>query len=77
MLADKLLVQGVLERVERMRFWCSFEIRRPSDHALIVQAKQALALVRLPPGKPVPLPEEWGSRFAHLRAPRTKPNSVT
>ena len=34
---------------------------------------QALALVRMPPGKPVPLPPEWGSRFAHLKAPRTRP----
>ena len=69
-LSDKLVVHGWLERVDRMRFWCAFEIRRPSDGALIVLCKQALAMVRLPPGKPVPLPPEWGPRFAHLKVPR-------
>ena len=67
-LADKLIVHGWVDRVERMRFWCAFEIRRPSDGALIVQCQQGLALLRMPPGKPVPLPEDWGTRFAHLRS---------
>ena len=67
-LADKLLIHGWVDRVERMRFWCAFEIRRPSDGALIVQCQQVLALLRMPPGKPVPLPDDWGTRFAHLRS---------
>src|SRR5438067_7402623 len=30
-LGDKLLVHGRLEGVDRLRFWCAFEIRRPAD----------------------------------------------
>lgn len=66
-LADKLVVRGWMDRVDRMRFWCAFEIRRPSDGALIAQCRQALAQVQMPPGKPVPLPKEWANRFAHLK----------
>jgi YbgC/YbaW family acyl-CoA thioester hydrolase len=69
-LGDKLIVHGWMERIERMRFWCAFEIRRPADGALIVQCKQTLAMVRMPPGKPVPLPPDWGTRYAHLKTPR-------
>ena len=71
-LADKLVIHGWMDRVDRMRFWCAFEIRRPSDGALIVQSRQALALVQMPPGKPVPLPKEWGTRFAHLKPKPTE-----
>src|SRR3954471_11554503 len=34
-LGDKLVVHGWVDRVDRMRFWCAFEIRRPADGALI------------------------------------------
>ena len=50
-----------------MRFWCAFEITRPSDGALIAQSRQMLALVQMPEGKPVRLPKEWDVRFKHLR----------
>ena len=66
-LGDKLVVHGRLESVERMRFWCAFDVRRTSDEALMVQARQMLAVIQMPPGKPVRLPAEWSTRFAHLR----------
>jgi len=66
-LGDKLTIDGWLEQVERTRFWCAFEIRRPSDGALIVQSRQMLAVVQMPPGKPVRLPEDWAQKYAHLR----------
>jgi YbgC/YbaW family acyl-CoA thioester hydrolase len=66
-LGDKLVVHGRLERVERMRFWCAFEIVRPADGALIAQSRQSLAVIQMPPGKPVRLPADWSERFAHLR----------
>ena len=69
-LGDKLIVHGRLETVDRLRFWCAFEIRRPSDGALLVTSRQMLAVVRMPPGKPMRLPEEWATRFAHLKAAR-------
>ena len=66
-LGDKLTIDGRLDQVERTRFWCAFEIRRPSDGALIVQSRQMLAVVQMPPGKPVRLPEDWAQKYAHLR----------
>jgi YbgC/YbaW family acyl-CoA thioester hydrolase len=69
-LGDKLVIHGWLESIERMRFWCAFEIRRPADGALIVSSRQMLAVIQMPPGKPVRLPADWAVRFAHLKAKR-------
>jgi len=69
-LGDQLIVHGRLESVDRLRFWCAFEIRRPADGALIVTSRQMLAVIQMPPGKPVRLPPDWASRFAHLQTPR-------
>ena len=69
-LGDQLIVHGRLESVDRLRFWCAFEIRRPADGALIVTSRQMLAVIQMPPGKPVRLPVDWGTRFAHLQTPR-------
>jgi YbgC/YbaW family acyl-CoA thioester hydrolase len=66
-LGDKLLIDGWLDSVERMRFWCAFDVRRPADGTLIAQSRQMLALIQMPPGKPVRLPADWATRFAHLR----------
>jgi len=64
---DKLVVHGRLETVERSRFWCSFEIVRPSDGVVMVTSRQMLAVVQMPAGKPLRLPADWATRFAHLR----------
>jgi YbgC/YbaW family acyl-CoA thioester hydrolase len=69
-LGDKLVIEGRLDSVERMRFWCAFQIIRPADNTLIALSRQMLALIQMPAGKPVPLPAEWASRFAHLRPKR-------
>ena len=69
-LGDQLIVHGRLESVDRMRFWCAFEIRRPADGALIVNSRQMLAVIQMPPGKPVRLPANWATRYAHLQAQR-------
>jgi YbgC/YbaW family acyl-CoA thioester hydrolase len=58
-LGDALLLHGRLDEVQRARFWCAFEIRRESDDALLVTARQCLALVQMPEGKPVRLPADW------------------
>ncbi len=70
-LGDKLVIHGRLESVERTRFWCAFEIRRPADDALIASSRQMLAVVQMPAGKPVRLPEDWAVRFPHLRPTRS------
>ncbi|MEA3186681.1 MAG: hypothetical protein QOD99_511 [Chthoniobacter sp.] len=66
-LGDKLLIDGRLESAERIRFWCSFVIRRPADGAVIAISRQMLALIQMPDGKPIRLPADWATRFAHLR----------
>ncbi len=54
-LGDNLQVDGWLERVERIRFWCGFTITRPADGALLITCRQMLALVQMPAGRPVRL----------------------
>ena len=58
-LGDHLVIQGWLDRVERVRFWCGFKIVRPRDDALIAECRQMLALIEMPAGKLQRLPEEW------------------
>ena len=66
-LSDRLIIRGRMNRIERARFWCEFEVVRPADGILMVACRQSLALIKLPEGKPLRLPEDWGTRFAHLR----------
>ena len=58
-LGDKLLVDGWLDRLERVRFWCAFQITRPDDGTLIATCRQMLALVEMPSAKLLRLPDEW------------------
>ncbi len=62
-LGDVVEVRGRLERVERVRFWCGFEVVRRGDGALLVECRQALALVKMPEGKPLRLPGEMRERW--------------
>ena len=65
-LGDVLAVDGWLERVERIRFWCAFTITRPSDGAVLIRCRQMLALVQMPSGKPIRLPDQWHEQYRHL-----------
>ena len=65
-LGDELIISGRLERVERVRFWCAFEIRRAGEETVLISCRQSLALVQMPQGKPVRLPEDWADRYSHL-----------
>ena len=58
-LADRLVIEGWLEQLGRVRFWCSFRIHRPADDAVIAECRQMLALIEMPAAKLLPLPEEW------------------
>jgi len=58
-IGDQLVIEGWLEQVERARFWCSFQIIRPEDNTLIAQCRQMLALIEMPTGKLLRLPEDW------------------
>ncbi len=59
--ADRLVVEGWLDRVDRVRFWCAFAIRRPADNALIAECRQMLAVIQMPEGRLLRLPETWES----------------
>jgi YbgC/YbaW family acyl-CoA thioester hydrolase len=63
-LGDWITIRGRLDEISRARFWCVFEMVRESDGAVLVTARQALALVEMPAGKPLRLPTEWTGRWA-------------
>jgi YbgC/YbaW family acyl-CoA thioester hydrolase len=58
-LGDRLVIEGWLSRKERARFWCAFRITRPADNTLIAECRQMLALIEMPTGKLLRLPEDW------------------
>lgn len=58
-LGDRLVVEGQLDRLERVRFWCAFRIVRPADETLIAECRQMLAIIQMPEGKLLRVPEEW------------------
>lgn len=58
-LGDWLLIRGRLDALSRARFWCAFEIIRETDGLTLVTARQGLALVKMPQGKPLRLPSAW------------------
>jgi len=58
-LGDKLAIEGWLDRLERVRFWCAFKIIRPADEALIAECRQVLAIIQMPEAKLLRVPEDW------------------
>jgi YbgC/YbaW family acyl-CoA thioester hydrolase len=58
-LGDQLVIEAWLDQVERVRFWCAFQIVRPADNVVIAQCRQMLALIEMPEGKLLRLPEHW------------------
>ena len=58
-LGDKLTVEGWLDRLERVRFWCAFKIIRPSDETLIAECRQMLAIIQMPDATLLRVPEDW------------------
>ena len=65
-LGDWLIIRGRLDEIARARFWCGFEMIREADGALLVTARQALALVQMPEGKPQRLPVEWAEKWGEV-----------
>jgi YbgC/YbaW family acyl-CoA thioester hydrolase len=68
-LGDQLAVDGWLDKVDRVRFWCAFRILRPADNALIVECRQMLAIIQMPEGKLLRLPEDW-ERYRVITPPK-------
>lgn len=65
-LGDEIIIRGRLESVERVRFWCAFEMIRAADELLLVTCRQALAMVQMPQGRPMRLPDDWFEKYEHL-----------
>jgi acyl-CoA thioester hydrolase len=65
-LGDTLLIQARLTKLERVRFYLEFEIRRQSDQTLLTQVKQVMIPVSLKTLKPVALRSDWRERWPHL-----------
>jgi YbgC/YbaW family acyl-CoA thioester hydrolase len=58
-LGDKLRIEGWLDRLERVRFWCAFKIIRPADEVLIAECRQTLAIIQMPEAKLLRVPDDW------------------
>ena len=58
-LGDKLAIEGWLDRLERVRFWCAFKIVRPADDTLIAECRQMLAIIQMPEAKLLRVPDDW------------------
>jgi YbgC/YbaW family acyl-CoA thioester hydrolase len=58
-LGDKLVIEGWLDRLERVRFWCAFKIVRPADGVLIAESRQMLAIIQMPEAKLLRVPDDW------------------
>ena len=68
-LGDKLVIEGWLDRLERVRFWCAFRIVRPADGVLIAECRQMLAIIQMPDATLLRVPDEWD----RYRAAKTTP----
>lgn len=58
-LGDRLVVEGWLDGLDRVRFWCAFRIVRPADDTLIADCRQTLAIIEMPSSTLLRLPEAW------------------
>jgi YbgC/YbaW family acyl-CoA thioester hydrolase len=58
-LGDRLVVEGWLDRLERVRFWCAFRVMRPVDETLIAECRQMLAIIQMPQAKLLRVPDAW------------------
>lgn len=62
-LGDDIVIRGWLAEISKVRFWCEFEVNRISDQKNLVKSRQQLALVKMPEGKPIRLPDHWENYF--------------
>lgn len=67
LLGDIILVNGHIGAHSGSRFHVEFEIVRPADGKLLVTCHQVLALVQMPEGRVVRLPEGFPESFAFKR----------
>ena len=66
-LGHKLTIKGRLESVEKVRFWCAFEIYAEGIEKCLLTCRQSLALVKMnhdgSSARPQRLPQDWRQRW--------------
>lgn len=62
-LGDVLEIRGAVTEIERVRFWCEFEVVLKGSEQVLINCRQALAMVQMPEGKPQRLPQEWREQW--------------
>lgn len=62
-LGHKLTIKGKLESLDRAKFWVSFEIYAEGVERCLITCRQALAMVKMPEGRPQRLPQEWREKW--------------
>ena len=70
-----LVVEGWLDQLERVGFWCAFRIIRPKDNMLIAERRQSLALIKMSAGKFLRLPESW-KKYRDLQTDRREKGGI-
>ncbi|NJK91694.1 MAG: acyl-CoA thioesterase [Blastochloris sp.] len=65
-LGDTLEIQAQLSRLEKVRFWIDFVLRREGDTTVLVKARQMMVTVSLGTMRPRPLRREWIERWPEL-----------
>lgn len=62
-LGHKLTIKGRLDLVEKVKFWCAFEIYAEGIEKCLITCRQSLAMVQMQangsPGRPQRLPKKW------------------
>jgi len=66
-LGHKLTIKGKLDSVEKVRFWCTFEIYAEGIEKCLITCRQSLAMVEMgkngSSAKPQRLPQEWRDKW--------------
>lgn len=68
-LGERLTIDGWLDEVGGVRFWCGFRIIRQSDSITIADCRQMLAIIQMPEGKLLRLADTWQQHRAAVEKP--------
>ncbi|MBK1792827.1 acyl-CoA thioesterase [Persicirhabdus sediminis] len=60
---DTIVTTGRLSKLDRVRFYFDFEMRRQSNNDLLITSQHTLALVEMPGAKIQRLPADWRDRW--------------
>lgn len=67
-LGDKILIDARLARLEKIRFFLEFTLRRAESDFVFARCSQVMVPVQLPGGRPKPVPDAWANKYALMFA---------